>query len=124
MRRISFELVKSGLKMGVLIVALGFQMLPFVLLVVVIAHTLGISGASMLAGVPVLFFAVVFVACWLASRRPRLGSAPLSARLSAAPHARAWQPKSRPGRAAPALLIKTRDERYQDLKDILGRTWR
>ena len=124
MRQTSFDLVKSGLKTGVLVVALGFQMLPFLLLVVVIAHTLGISGASMLAGVPVLFFALVFFACWLASRRPRLGSAPLPPRLSSASHVWAWRPKSGPDRSAPALLMKTRAERYQDLKDILGRTWR
>ena len=111
-----FELVKRGLGIGILVVALCFQMLPFFLLLVVMAHALGVSGGIMLVIVPVLFIVMVLAACWRASKRTRWVAA--------------WTPPSRVRRStikpvwAPVSLLKTRAERYQDLKDILGRVWR
>jgi len=108
-------MVRSALGIGILAVAFCFQMLPFLLLLVVMAHALGLSGGGLLVIIPVLFFVMVFAACWLASKRPRRDSA--------------WPP-SRPRRGAnrpvrgPVVLMKTRAERYQDLKDTLGRAWR
>jgi len=119
MQQIPFSLIFTGLKTAVLAVALGFQMLPFFLLVVVAAHALDVTGREALAFVPMIFFAVVFAACWLTARRPHPGPP--------APRQQSWRPESWPGhkwRQGPELLIKTRAERYQDLKDILGRTWR
>ena len=116
MRRTSFDLVKSGLGIGILVVALCFQMLPFFLLVVVMAHALGVSGGGMLVIVPVLFLVMVLAACWRASQRTRLVAA--------------WKPPrerrtlTRPGRGHAQLLMKTRAERYQDLKDIMKGDWR
>ncbi len=116
MRRTSFDIVKSGFGLGILVVALCFQMLPFFLLVVVMAHALGISGAGMLGIVPVLFLGMVLAACWLASKRTRRGPA--------------WTPPIRVRRRTikpvrdNVQLLKTRAERYQDLKDVLGRAWR
>ena len=69
-------LIRSCLATGVLIVALCFQLLPIFLLLVVVAHALGVSSGSMLAIIPVLFFVMVFAACWLASKRTRHGPAP------------------------------------------------
>ncbi len=104
---------------GVLVVALFFQMLPFFLLLVVIAHALGVTGAGMLAVVPVLLFSMVFAACWLASKRTRARYG----RFPAGPPSRARRTGPRPRWYAESL-IKTRAERYQDLKDALVRAWR
>ncbi len=115
MGKIPFGLIRSGLGTGVLVVALCFQMLPFYLLVLVAAFALGVSSGSMLAIIPVLFFVMVFALCWLAAKRVRHGPA---------------RPPSKAGRVAPkprrenVVLIKTRAERYQDLKDALGQAWR
>ncbi len=116
MRHIQFGLVINGLKAGILVVALGFQMLPFFLLLVVMAHALGVTGGRLLVIVPVFFLVMVFAACWLASKHTR----PVPA----------WTPPNRVRRAVTrpvrghAQLLKTRAERYRDLKDILVRAWR
>ena len=103
------EWLKSRIGTGILVVALCFQMLPFYMLMVVIVFALGVTGAGMLVVAPVLFLALVFAACMLASKRVRL--APLR------------PPRPRRGTKRPVrdvdVLIKTRAERYQDLKDIL-----
>ena len=117
MRRTQFELVRSSLGTGVLVVALCFQMLPFFLLLVVGAHAMGVTGGGMLAVVPTLLFAMVFAACWLASKRTRVPAPrPIMAR----------RPLGRPvrrGRGS-VVLLKTKAERYQDLRDVLGHAWR
>ena len=108
-------LIRSCLATGVLIVALCFQLLPIFLLLVVVAHALGESSGSMLAIIPVLFFVMVFAACWLASKRTRHGPAPAPARAART------TPKPRRDNV---VLMKTRAERYQDLKNVLGQAWR
>ena len=123
MRRTQFERVRSGLGAGVLVVGLFFQMLPFFLLLVVFAHTLGVTGGGMLVIIPALLLAMMLAACWLASKRT-------SKRLPKYP----WPvPDRRPSwarrtakrrRKDPVALLKTRAERYQDLKDILSGGWR
>ncbi len=115
MRQIHLGWVRSGLGGFILVVALCFQMLPFFLLVIVMAHALGISGGRLLAVIPVFFFGMVFAACWLASKRTPRGLA--------RPLPRLRRTKNRFVRG-PAVLLKTRAERYQDLKDILGQVWR
>ncbi len=119
MRRTQFERVRSGLGTSVLVVALFFQMLPFFLLLVVFAHTLGVTGGGMLVIIPVLLFSMVFAACWLASIRTRVRHG----RFPARPPAMARRTGTRPRRHAESLL-KTRAEHYQELKDILVRAWR
>ncbi len=115
MRQIQLGWVRSGLGGFILVVALCFQMLPFFLLVVVMAYALGISGGTFLAVIPVFFFGMVFAACWLASKRTPKGPARPSPSLR--------RTKNRFARG-PAVLLKTRAERYQDLRDILGKVWR
>ena len=116
MRHISFGLLRSVLGTVILVVALCFQMLPFMFLMVVIAYALGVSGKEALVIIPVFFFAMVFASCWLASKRT--------------PRAPAWRPppRSRRTRNRPVrdyeVLMKTRAERYQDLKNILVQRWR
>ena len=104
------ELLKSWIGTGILVVALCFQMLPFYMLMVVIVFALGVTGAGMLVVAPVLFLALIFAACMLASKRIRL--APLR------PPPRPRRGTKRPVRDVD-ILIKTRAERYQNLKDIL-----
>lgn len=119
MHRAQFEMIKSGLGTGVLVVALFFQMLPLFILVMVVAHTVGVTGGGMLVILPVLLFAMVFAACWLASkRRPKHPW-----RVPARRPSRAGRTAKRRARG-PAVLLKTRAERYQDLKDILSGAWR
>ncbi len=115
MRSMSFENIRRYLGAGVLVVALGFQMLPFFLLLVIAAFALGVSSGIMLAAIPVLFFTMVFASCWLAWKRSRHGPA--------RPPSRAQKSAIRP-RRGPVVLMKTRAERYQDLKDALGQAWR
>lgn len=122
MRRTHFERVRSGLGTGVLVVALFFQMLPFFLILVVIAHALGVTGGGMLAVVPVLLFGMVFAACWLASKRPSIRHGRRPVRQPAMVRRTSDSPVYR-GRHTESLL-KTRAEHYQDLKDILVRAWR
>jgi len=110
-----FELAKSGLATGILVVALGFQMLPFFFLILVMAYGLGVSGAELLVSIPVVFLILVVAASWLASKRTR--------RVFKRPPRRHPQTTTRPV-PGDVVLIKTRDERYQDLKDILGQAWR
>ena len=117
MRHIPFGLLRSGLGTVILVVALCFQMLPFMFLLVVMAHALGVSGRELLVSIPVFFFAMVFASCWLASKRTL--------------RAPAWRPPSRRVRRTAnkpvrdvEVLLKTRAERYQDLKNILGERWR
>ena len=43
-RRTQFELIRSGLATGILVAALLFQMLPFFLLMVVMAYAMGVTG--------------------------------------------------------------------------------
>ncbi len=105
-----FELVKSGLATGILVVALCFQMLPFFFLILVVAYGLGVPGPGLLLAVPALFLALVVGGSWLVSIRPRQAPA---MQVSKVPKA-----ANRP-RQEPDVLMKTRDERYQDLKDIL-----
>ena len=117
MRRIQFGLLISYLGTGVLVAALFLQMLPFFFLLTVFAYAFGVSSGGLLAMIPVFFFVLVFAACWLTSKRPQ--------RLPA------WQPSSKqqtpkrhqPQRRRAVALMKTRAERYQDLRDILGRLW-
>ncbi len=115
MRRAQFELLKSGLATGILVVALCFQMLPIYMLLVVAAFALGVTGAGLFVFVPVLFLAMVVGACMVASKRIRLE--PL--RTPSRPR----RQSKRPIRDVD-VLIKTRTERYQDLKDILKGGWR
>ncbi len=105
------ELLRSRLGTGVVVVALCFQMLPFFFLMVVAAYALGVTGGGMLIITPVFFLAMIVAACWLASKRSR----------------RAFErPPPRPRKTArrpvpgDVVLIKTRAERYQDLKEIIG----
>ncbi len=92
-------------------------MLPFFLLLVVMAHALGISGGGMLVIVPVFLLAMIFAACWLASKRTRR-------------HYPAWPPprkrraRKRPVRPGAVALLKTRAERYQELRDVMRGVWR
>ena len=127
MRRTQFERVRSGLGTGVLVVALFFQMLPFFLILVVMAHALGVSGGGMLAIVPALLFGMVFAACWLASKRPRVRPSKRPSihqgRVPARPPAKGRRTPDSPRRHTESL-IKTRAERYQDLRDALVRAWR
>lgn len=115
MRHTPFGLLRSVLGTVILVVALCFQMLPFLFLLLVMAHALGVSSREMLLIIPVFFFVMVFASCWLASKRT--------------PRAPAWLP-SRVRRTANRplmnqdVLLKTRAERYQDLKDILVERWR
>ena len=51
-RRTQFELIRSGLATGILVAALFFQMLPFFLLMVVMAYAMGVTGGAMLVIVP------------------------------------------------------------------------
>ena len=115
MRNTQFSLVISSFKTGIVIVGLCFQMLPFFLLLVVIAHTLGVTGGGMLVIIPVLLFAMVFAACWLASKHTR--------RFPNWPPAKLRRTATRPVKNDD-VLMKTRAERYQDLKEIMmgGRT--
>ena len=123
MHRTQFEMVRSGLGTGVLVVALFFQMLPIFFLLMVMAHTLGVTGRGWLAVTPVLLLGMMFAACWLAAKRS-------PARLPKNPHrARYWRPSWKRRSAQkrlrdPVVLMKTRAEHYQELKDILGRAWR
>ena len=117
MRLTPFELLRSYLGTVILVLALCFQMLPFMFLLVVMAHTLGVSGREWLVFIPVFFFVMVFASCWLASKRT--------------PRAPAWPPptpKVRRTATKPLrdheVLMKTRAERYRDLKNILGERWR
>ncbi len=114
MRQTYFSSIKSGLGTGVLVVALFFQMLPFFLLLVVFAHFMGVTGGGMLAVIPVLLLGMVFAACWLASKRTRGIPARPPARIRRIPKRRVWR------RRDVAVLLKTRAERYQDLRDIFG----
>ena len=122
MRHTYFSSIRSGLGTGVLVLALFFQMLPFFLLLIVIAYTMGVTGGGMLVIVPAPLLAMVFAACWLASKRSSLRHgrfpAPRPVMARRTPNRRV-----RRGRG-PVVLLKTRAERYQDLKDILGRAWR
>ncbi len=63
MRSMPLEYVRSCLGTAVLVTALGFQMLPFFLLLVVASFTMGVSSGSMLIIFPVFFFVLVF-ALW------------------------------------------------------------
>ena len=69
MRHTPFGLVRSGLGIGILVVALCFQMLPILLFLLVVTHALGVSDGGLLAIIPAFFFVLVFSACWLASKR-------------------------------------------------------
>ena len=115
MRRAQFDLVRSGLGTGILVVALCFQMLPFFLLLTVMAHTMGVSGGGMLVIIPILLFAMLFAVCWLVSKRTQ--------RVPDWPPPRKRRTINRRVRGAVALL-RTRAEHYQELRDILGRVWR
>ena len=119
-RRTQFDLIRSGLATGILVAALFFQMLPLFLLMVVMAYALGVTGGAMLFIVPVLLFAMVFAACGLAAKRAsiRPGRAP------AWPPPMRRQARKRPVRRAAVALLKTRAERYQELRDIMKGVWR
>ena len=120
MRQTPFDIAITVLKAGILLAALGFQMLPFFMLLVVFTFALGVTGGVMLGIIPVLFFAMVFCAGWLASKRSRLVYAGPFPQPSPSPWS--WRPKSRSGQAP--VLLKSRAERYRDLKDILSNNWR
>ena len=114
-RQVNFGLIRSGLGAVILVVAICFQLLPSFLLLVVAAHALGVSGGILLAIIPALFFVMVFALCWLASKRAR--------HVPARPPSRVRRAANRSARG-PVVLLKTHAERYQDLRDILGRAWR
>lgn len=116
-------MLKSGLGTGVLVAALLFQMLPFFLLVVVIAHALGVTGGVMLGIVPALFFATVMAACRLAALRTRQ-RAIRAAFVPPRPAPRPVPESVKWRKPKVAVLIKTRAERYRDLKEALGEAWR
>ena len=125
MRYAQLGLLRSGLGTGILVVALFFQMLPFMLLLVVISHALGVSGGVMLIIIPVCFFAMVFASCWLAAKRaqqfPNRG---FSNREFPRPPPRSRPTSTKPPRNSDVVLMKTRAERYQDLRNALGNLWR
>ncbi len=112
-----FELVRSGLATGILVAALFFQMLPMFLLLMVMAYALGVTGGGMLFIVPVALLAMMVAACWLASKRTRR-------RYPAWPPPRKRQIRRRPVRPAAVALLKTRAERYQELRDVMKGVWR
>ena len=114
-RRTQFELIRSGLATGILVAALFFQILPFFLLMVVMAYAMGVTGGAMLVIVPVLLFAMIFAACGLVSKRKE--------RVPDWPPPRIRRTDDRPVRG-PVPLLKTKAERYQDLKEVLVRVWR
>ena len=116
-RRTPFDLIRSGLAAAILVAALFFQMLPFFLLMVVLAYAMGVTGGAMLFIVPVLLFAMIFAACGLAAKRTRR-------RYPAWPPPRKRRARSRPVRPAAVALLKTRAERYQELRDIMKGVWR
>ncbi len=116
-RRTPFEMVRSGLAIGILVAGLFFQMLPFFLLLVVIAYALGVTGGAMLFIVPVALLAMMVAACWLAAKRTRR-------RYPAWPPPRKRQIRRRPLRPAAVALLKTRAERYQELRDVMRGVWR
>ena len=116
-RRTQFELVRSGLATGILVVALLFQMLPLFILLVVMAHAFGVSGGGMLVIVPVLLLAMMFAACWLAAKRTRR-------RYPAWPPPRKWRTRNRRVRRGAMALLKTRAEHYQELRDVMRGVWR
>ncbi|MFQ5763984.1 MAG: hypothetical protein ACE5GT_03570 [Rhodospirillales bacterium] len=110
MRHSQFGLVISSLKTGILVVALCLQMLPFLFFIVVVTHSLGVSSGGLLVVFPVFFFVVVFAVCWLASKQTR--------RLPTWPPPKSRRTANRPVQNQD-VLIKTRAERYQDLKEAL-----
>ncbi len=110
MRLTQFSLVISSFKTGIVVVGLCFQMLPFLLLLVVIAYSLGVSGKEALVIFPVFFLVMVFAACCLASKRTR--------RVPTRPPPKLRRTAKRPVRDV-EVLLKTRAERYQDLKEIM-----
>ena len=117
--RTQYEMIKSGLAAAILVVALLFQMLPFFLLMVVMAYAMGVTGGAMLVIVPVLLFAMMFAACGLAAKRPSLrpGRAP------AWPPPKRRQGRKRSVRPGAVALLKTRAERYQELRDVMRGAW-
>ncbi|NQV84654.1 MAG: hypothetical protein HQ494_12645 [Rhodospirillales bacterium] len=115
MRQLPFGFVRRCLGTGILIVALGFQMLPFFLLLVVAVHTLGVSSGRLLVFIPGLFLVMAVAFCWLASKRTQ--------HAPARPPSKARRTENKPARGQ-VVLIKTRDERYQDLRDALSQAWR
>ena len=117
MRRTPFDLIRSGLATAILVAALFFQMLPLFLLMVVMAYALGVTGGAMLFLVPVTLFAMIFAACWLAAKRTRR-------RYPAWPPPMRRQARRRPVRPAAVALLKTRAERYQELRDVMRGVWR
>ena len=56
MRSMPLEYVRSCLGTAVLVTALGFQMLPFFLLLVAASFAMGVSSGGMLIIFPVFFF--------------------------------------------------------------------
>ena len=98
-RRTQFELIRSGLATGILVAALFFQMLPFFLLMVVMAYAMGVTGGAMLVIVPVLLFAMIFAACGLVSKRKQ--------RVPDWPPPRIRRTDDRPVRG-PVPLLKTK----------------
>lgn len=109
MQHLEFRLVFSGFKTGILAVAVSLQLLPFFFFLVVVAHALGASGAGLLVAFPLFILAMIFGVCWLTSKHGR--------------HRYAWPPSElRRTTLMPVrnrdVLIKTRDERYEDLKDV------
>ena len=73
------------------------------------------TGGAMLVIVPVLLFAMIFAACGLVSKRKQ--------RVPDWPPPRIRRTDDRPVRG-PVPLLKTKAERYQDLKEVLVRVWR
>jgi hypothetical protein len=112
-----FELIRNSLWIGTLVVALMFQMLPLFLLVMVMAFTMGVTGPGLLIVVPAALFAMLLAACWIASKR-------ITRRAPAWRPAQERQAPKKPFRRGAVALLKTRAERYQELRDILGGDWR
>lgn len=120
MARLHFGMIKSSLRAGLLIVALCFQMLPFFMLLVVVAYNLGVTGGGALMAIPLLFFILVAVSCGLASKRTSISPGQAPDWTPPEPRRRAKRFRRDPV----VVLMKSRAERYRDLQDILGQAWR
>jgi len=66
-----WNLVEYGAWIGIVLLALLLQVIPFLLVLTMFNLAVGISSGVALAAIPVCIFGMVFTACWIASRRTR-----------------------------------------------------